>query len=80
MTKELVSIKEKKNTSQPSSEKLIESENISLISESSSNNSYMSIQELLIIENLAEIDVRTNPLLETVSNMRKESAMVYSNV
>ena len=80
MTKELVSIKEKKNTSQPSSEKIIESENISLISESSSNNSYMSIQELLIIENLAEIDVRTNPLLETVSNMRKESAMVYSNV
>lgn len=34
----------------------------------------------MIIENLAEIDIRYNPILEIVSRVRKEAPMTYSNV
>ena len=49
-------------------------------SENSSGNSYMSLQEMLIIENISEIDVRKNPLLNIVNKLKKEPPMVYSNV
>jgi len=34
----------------------------------------------MIIENLAEIDIRYNPIMEIVSRVRKEAPMTYSNV
>lgn len=46
----------------------------------SSYGSSVSIQELMIIESLAELDIRRNPLLEVVSKIKREPPMSYSNV
>ncbi|OMJ75469.1 hypothetical protein SteCoe_25391 [Stentor coeruleus] len=63
-----------------SSEKAFVYERPSMHSESSASSSYMSLQEMLIVESLADIDVRNNPLLDKVLKMKKEPPMIYSNL
>mmetsp|Transcript_31213 Transcript_31213/g.30850 ORF Transcript_31213/g.30850 Transcript_31213/m.30850 type:complete len:816 (+) Transcript_31213:3-2450(+) len=73
--KELFEIKLQK----PMSPSASREENKSRSSEMSFSSS-ISIQELMIIESLAEIDIKSNPLMKTVSKMKKEPPMSYSNV
>ena len=52
----------------------------SLASETSSFNSGLSVQEMMIIESLGGVDFRSNPLMDKVSKLKKEPPMIYSNL
>lgn len=49
-------------------------------SEGSSLNSYLSMQDLMIIESISDINPHSNPLLQTSIRLRKEPPMIYSNL
>ena len=52
----------------------------SMPSETSSLNSALSVQEMMIIESLGGVDFRSNPLIDKVSKLKKEPPMIYSNL
>ena len=52
------------------------------LSQSMSEGSFtgQSAQELMIIESLADVDVRDNPLVNSVKSVQREASMTFSNV
>jgi len=49
-------------------------------SNNSSLSSSISVQELMIIESMAEIDAQPNKLMDMAEKMKREPPMTYSNV
>ena len=78
LNQQLFVLKEQPN--RPSTSSRSEGTLGSMASETSSWNSGLSVQEMMIIESLGGVDYRTNPLIDKVSKLKKEPPMIYSNL
>ena len=46
----------------------------------SSSISYRSVHELLLVELISDINIKTNPLIQITTELKKEPPMIYSNL
>ncbi|OMJ93950.1 hypothetical protein SteCoe_3009 [Stentor coeruleus] len=62
------------------SEKVLDYGRSSMQSENSASSSFLSVQEMFVVESISDFDVRNNFLLDKVMRMKKEPPMIYANL